>query len=110
MKSDAPHPGCLCRKPPAVCGASWLGYLPLEGKGCVHRVSFLLKRWLLGARQGAVSHEHLDCYPDEFTLRFQRRTSRSRGKLFFRLVQQAVAVQPVPYKSMVKCAAGSGGS
>ncbi len=108
----------------------WLGYLPLEGKGYVHRVTFLrgnkkspselmprvhlvvslLKRWLLGTHQGAVSHEHLDYYLDEFTFRFNRRTSRSRGKLFFRLVQQAVAVEPAPYKSMVKCAAGSGGS
>ena len=41
-------------------------------------------------------------YLDEFTFRFNRRRSRSRGKLFFRLVQQAVAVGPVPYESMVK--------
>jgi hypothetical protein len=42
-------------------------------------------------------------YLDEFTFRFNRRKSRSRGKLFFRFLQQAVAVDPVPYKSMVKC-------
>ena len=71
----------------------------------VHRVVSLLKRWLLGTHQGAVSHEHLDYYLDEFTFRFNRRTSRSRGKLFFRLLQQAVAVEPAPYKSMVRCAA-----
>src|SRR6266568_1820352 len=63
----------------------------------VHRVAGLLKRWLLGTHQGAVSAEHLDYYLDEFTFRFNRRTSRSRGKLFYRLLQQAVAVEPVPY-------------
>jgi transposase-like protein len=101
----------------------WLGYLPLEAKGYdhevtflkgkkktpselmprVHRVISLLKRWLMGTHQGAVSLEHLDYYLDEFTFRFNRRKSRSRGKLFFRLLPQAVAVDPVPYKSMVKC-------
>jgi transposase-like protein len=101
----------------------WLGYLPLEGNGYRHRVTFLkgqkesasellprvhrvaslLKRWLLGTHQGAVSREHLDYYLDEFTFRFNRRNSRSRGKLFLRLAEQAVAVGPAPYKSMVKC-------
>lgn len=69
----------------------------------VHRVASLLKRWLLGTHQGAVSREHLDYYLDEFTFRFNRRTSKSRGKLFYRLVQQAVTTDPVPYKQMVKC-------
>ncbi len=55
----------------------------------------------LGTHQGAVSHEHLDSYLDEFAFRFNRRKSRSRGKLFYRLVQQAVAVPPAPYKSLV---------
>lgn len=68
----------------------------------VHRVVSLLKRWLLGTHQGAVSHEHLGYYLDEFTFRFNRRTSRSRGKLFYRLIQQAVAVEPVPYRDMIK--------
>jgi len=71
----------------------------------VHRVASLLKRWLLGTHQGAVSREHLDYYLDEFTFRFNRRTSRSRGKLFFRLVQQAVLADPVPY---AKLRAGAG--
>jgi hypothetical protein len=70
----------------------------------VHRVAALLKRWLLGTHQGGVSVEHLDAYLDEFTFRFNRRKSRSRGKLFYRLLEQAVAVKPVPYKSLVKCA------
>lgn len=68
----------------------------------VHRVVSLLKRWLLGTHQGAVSRAHLDYYLDEFTFRFNRRTSRHRGKLFYRLVQQAVAVAPAPYTSLVK--------
>ena len=67
----------------------------------VHGVVSLLKRWLLRTHQGAVSHEHLDYYLDEFTLRCNRRKSRSRGKLFYCLVQQAVAVEPTPYKSML---------
>ena len=67
----------------------------------VHRIAALLKRWLLGTHQGAVSREHLDYYLDEYTFRFNRRTSRSRGKLFYRLVQQAVQVEPAPYKSII---------
>lgn len=67
----------------------------------VHRVAALLKRWLLGIHQGRVSREHLDDYLDEFTFRFNRRLSRHRGKLFYRLLQQAVAIEPVPYKRLV---------
>ena len=59
---------------------------------------------LLGTHHGAVTHEHLDYYLDEFTFRFNRRRSRSRGKLFFRLVQQAVAIDPAPYESLVRYA------
>jgi transposase-like protein len=68
----------------------------------VHRVISLLKRWLLGTHQGAVSAPHLDYYLDEFTFRFNRRRSRHRGKLFFRLAQQAVAVEPIPYRDLVR--------
>jgi len=67
----------------------------------IHLVASLLKRWLLGTHQGAVSTRHLDYYLDEFTFRFNRRTSRSRGKLFYRLLQQAVQVDPSPYKMIV---------
>ena len=67
----------------------------------VHTVISLAKRWLLGTHQGAVSHKHLDYYLDEFTFRFNRRTSASRGKLFYRLVQQAVQVEPHPYRKLV---------
>ena len=72
----------------------------------VHRVASLLKRWLMGTHQGAVSNEHLDYYLDEYTFRFNRRTSRYRGKLFYRLLQNAVAIEPAPYKSLVRHARG----
>ncbi len=66
-----------------------------------HRIASLLKRWILGTHQGSVSHKHLDYYLDEFTFRFNRRTSASRGKLFYRLVQQAVQVDPQPYHTLI---------
>ena len=67
----------------------------------VHRVASLLKRWLLGTHQGGVERAHLPYYLDEFTFRFNRRTSRSRGMLFYRLLQQALAVHPAPYEQLV---------
>ena len=106
----------------AVHTDGWTGYSGLAGKGYVHevtvlkgrretasellprvhRVISLLKRRLMGTHQGAVSHKHLDSYLDEFTFRFNRRKSKSRGKLFYRLAQQAVAVEPAPYDAIVK--------
>jgi transposase-like protein len=68
----------------------------------VHRVISLLKRWLLGTHRGAIAHAHLDDYLDEFTFRFNRRTSASRGKLFYRLAQQAVQTDPAPFATLVK--------
>lgn len=67
----------------------------------VHRVAALLKRWLLGTHQGAIAPAQLDFYLDEFTFRFNRRNSRSRGKLFYRLAQQAMQQPAVPYKRLV---------
>jgi transposase-like protein len=67
----------------------------------VHRVASLLKRWWLGTHQGAIGHAHLDYYLDEFTFRFNRRLSRARGMLFYRLLQQALLVDPIPYKQLV---------
>jgi transposase-like protein len=64
-----------------------------------HRVASLLKRWILGTHQGSVGKEYLQQYLDEFVFRFNRRTSRSRGLLFYRLLQQAVAHEPVPKNS-----------
>jgi transposase-like protein len=100
----------------------WVGYDRLKAHGYRHRITFLsdhpepahdllprvhliaslLKRWLLGTHQGAVRPAHLDYYLDEFTFRFNRRRSRHRGKLFFRLVEQAVQVEPAPYHTLVK--------
>ena len=65
-----------------------------------HRVASLLKRWLAGTHQGSVSHEHLDYYLDEYTFRFNRRTSQYRGKLFYRLLEQAVVTSPSTYETM----------
>ena len=67
----------------------------------VHRVASLLKRWLLGTHQGSVSNWQLDYYLDEFTFRFNRRTSSSRGLLFYRLVQQAAATSTTCYRGLV---------
>jgi transposase-like protein len=97
---------------------AWLGYSRLAELGYVHDtvregadlginllpkvhlIASLLKRWLLGTYQGAVRPSHLDFYLDEYTFRFNRRASRSRGKLFYRLVQQAAAIDPVPAKKI----------
>jgi transposase-like protein len=84
-----------------------------DGKGSavlprVHQAVSLLKRWLMGTHQGAVSHEHLDYYLDEFVFRFNRRTSRHRGKLFYRLLQNAVRAEPAPYSSLVRGVPGRG--
>lgn len=97
----------------------WSGYRGLELLGYIHdiirkdtsigdnllpkanRVVSLLKRWLLGTHQGAIQSSHLDYYLDEFTFRFNRRTSRSRGKLFYRLIQQAVSIEPVSASKII---------
>jgi len=68
----------------------------------VHRIASLLKPWLLGTHQGSVSEKHLDYYLDEYTFRFNRRTSRARGLLFYRLLQQAAEVDPMPYRQLVE--------
>jgi transposase-like protein len=68
----------------------------------VHRIAALLKRWLLSTHQGSVSGKHLEYYLDEYTFRFNRRTSRSRGLLFYRLMQQAMATGPASYAQIVR--------
>jgi len=68
----------------------------------VHRIASLLKRWLLGIHQGRVDREHLAYYLDEFTFRFNRRSSPQRGMLFYRLLQQAVEIPPTPYKTLTR--------
>ena len=67
----------------------------------VDRVASLLDRWLLSTHQGAVEADHVQGYLDEFSFRFDRRSSRARGMLFYRLLEQAVASEPVTYRSMV---------
>jgi len=68
----------------------------------VHMVNSLLKRWINGTHQGNVSPKHLPYYLDEFAFRFNRKMSTFRGKLFYRLVQQAVATSPVPLNQLIK--------
>jgi transposase-like protein len=102
----------------------WTGYLGLEEQGyvhhrrsqraaeargddphallpAVHRVASLTKRWLLSTHQGAVEEDHLPSYLNEFVFRFNRRTSRSRGMVFYRVLELAVAHVPVRYDDLV---------
>ena len=102
----------------------WQGYAGLENLGYVHerrsqraarsrgddpgqllpaahRVASLAKRWLLGTHQGAVDHAHLAGYLNEFVFRFNRRRSKSRGMVFYRVLQLAVAHEPVRYQDLV---------
>jgi len=66
-----------------------------------HRVASLAKRWLLGTHQGAVDNAHLIHYLNEFVFRFNRRQSRSRGMLFYRVLELAVMHKPVRYQDLV---------
>jgi len=68
----------------------------------VHRIVSLLKRWLAGTHHGGVSRQRLSYYLDEFTFRFNRRKSKSRRKLFFRLMQQAVDTGPTTYAHIAR--------
>lgn len=89
---------------PGYNSLSSLGYTRVivrpEDLALPHLVASLLKRWLLGTYQGAVKPTHIEYYLDEFTFRFNRRASRSRGKLFYRLVQQTLMVDPVAGKDL----------
>ena len=67
----------------------------------VHLVASLLKRWLLGTHQGAVHVTHLQAYLNEFTFRFNRRRSRARGLLFYRLLEQAAVAEPITYRQLL---------
>ncbi len=81
--------------------ASTRGEDPGELLPGVHRIASLAKPWLLGTHQGAVDSAHLPSYLDEFVFRFNRRRSRSRGMLFYRVLEFAVAHGPVRYKDLV---------
>ena len=116
-----------CIEPGAVIHTDgWKGYVGLENNGYgrevtpvkgkpkdasvlmprVHRVASLLKRWLLGTHQGGVADYYLPYYLDEFTFRFNWRRSQSRGKLFYRLVQQSLNTSPKPLHLIVKADGG----
>jgi transposase-like protein len=95
---------------PGACGEDYMhkpfnvrasglpAHVPLPG---VHRVASLAKRWLLGTHQGAVEGDHLQAYLNEFCFRFNRRHSRARGMLFYRLMQLAVGAPPLTYQDLV---------
>ena len=70
----------------------------------MHRVASLAKRWLLGTHQGSVGDAHLAGYLNEFVFRFNRRRSRSRGMVFYRVLDLAVAHDPVRYKDLIASA------
>ena len=66
-----------------------------------HLISSLLKRWIAGTLHHRISRQHLPYYLDEFTFRFNRRTSRARGLLFYRLLQQAAGTDPHPLSELI---------
>ena len=82
-----------------MLGAAEAAHVSMAG---VHRVASLVKRWILGTHQGSVQPDQLDFYLDEFTFRFNRRASRSRGMLFYRLMAQAVHTPPVTYNDVAQ--------
>jgi transposase-like protein len=85
------------REKTVIAGSEDPAHVSMPG---VHRVASLLKRWLLGTHQGSVQPHQLDYYLDEYTFRFNRRSSRSRGLLFYRLLEQAVVTAPVTYQNI----------
>jgi transposase-like protein len=113
-----------CVEPGAtVITDAWMGYHGLAGLGyvhqrrsqraarargddpgkllpAVHRVASLAKRWLLSTHQGSVEEAHLQSYLDEFVFRFNRRRSRSRGLVFYRLLELAAGHDPVRYRDI----------
>ena len=95
--TDLPKHGYKHSKP-VVSDSGDPAHVAMPG---VHRIASLLKRWLLGIHQGAVRAGHLDYYLDEYTFHFNRRTSCSRGLLFYQLIQQTVVTEPVSYRQLV---------
>lgn len=81
--------------------ASARGDDPRKLLPAVHRVASLTKRWLLGTHQGSTDEAHLPSYLNEFVFRFNRRTSRSRGMVFYRVLELAVAHDPVRYEDLI---------
>ena len=89
--NDLPEHGYL-RKETVLSSSGNPAHVSMPG---VHRVSSLLKRWILGTHQGSVAPAHLQSYLEEFAFRFNRRTSRSRGLVFRRLLEQAAVTGPI---------------
>ncbi|MCH7656956.1 MAG: IS1595 family transposase [Bacteroidetes bacterium] len=98
----------------------WKGYNRLKQNGYEHRiekvtvkdddeemlpnanrVASLLKRWLIGTHQNFTSRNRLISYLDEYVFRYNRRTSKSRGLLFKRVMEQAVLHKPVKYTEIM---------
>ena len=90
------------RRPPAAqpAGCAGPGEDPARLPPAVHRVASLVKRWLLSTHQGAVEPAHLQSYLDEFVFRFNRRRSRSRGMVFYRVLELAAGHEPVRYRNI----------
>ena len=107
-----------------VITAAWQGYRGLDKLGYVHdrrrqraasagdedpgellpaahRIASFAKRWVLGNHQGSVDDAHLASYLNEFVFRFNRRRSRSRGMVFYRVLELAVAHDPVRYQDLI---------
>jgi transposase-like protein/ribosomal protein L37AE/L43A len=109
--------GEAVQKGSAIITDGWSGYNGLSGKGYtqeakakdggdsllphVHTVISLVKRWLLGTLQGSCSKEYLAYYLDEYTFRYNRRKSKSRGLLFLRLLENAVQIETTTYKQLI---------
>jgi hypothetical protein len=89
-------------RPQTIANSGRQAHDPLPG---VHRVAALVKRWLLGTHQGGVKPAHLQLYLDEFSFRFNRRHSRARGMLFYRLLEYAIQAEPRTFRSLVAGAA-----
>jgi transposase-like protein len=75
----------------------------------VHRVASLVKRWVLGTHQGGLAKQHLDAYLDEFVFRFNRRASKNRGLVFYRLLEQCLKTRPRSYDTIVLSRRGQRG-
>ena len=67
----------------------------------VHRIASLVKLWLLSTHQRAADQAHPTAYLDEFVFRFNHRNSRSRGLLFYRVLELAVRHDPVRYSDII---------
>jgi transposase-like protein len=101
-----------------IISDGWRGYYGIETLGYKHKIEekhsgeeflphvhliiSLIRRWIMGTLHGSYSKEHLAYYFDEYTFRFNRRKSNSRGLLFYRLIQNAVRLQPVTYREIIR--------